>query len=345
MTISSSEYQSQQLQYNPYAAELFELVLAPLRWQTLHYALTIQLFDKVESYETFTSLSQQVAIDAEPLLLLLNALCSQNYLTKVEQCFYITEHYKPYLLSNSQHCMAAMLCNMAQMRHCNDQQFQDLLQGMQLENRNFHSPQHWKNSQAALKAFHLSMAVPCIEQILYQLPNWQTINKWLDLGAGSVCLAKTVQAQYQNKQAVIFDLPRCAQAIEQEITQQNLQNIQVIAGDYNYDSIGAGYDLIWSSMSLYFAEDIDLLLAKISQALNKSGLFVSFHEGLQSARSQPQHHVLGRLIPSLNGNDLSFNLGNIAQACLNQGLSLVSKSLIETSYGQMELIVCQKTEP
>ena len=53
--------------------------------------------------------------------------------------------------------------------------------------------------------------------------------------------------------------------------------MDVLAGDYNGDSIGAGYDLIWASNTLNFGRhDLDSLMKKIYDALNPGGVFISF---------------------------------------------------------------------
>jgi demethylspheroidene O-methyltransferase len=90
-------------------------------------------------------------------------------------------------------------------------------------------------------------------------------------------------------------------------------------------------------MSLYYAKDLNLLLSNLKAALRKSGMLVSLHEELTDARTSPEYHVVGRFFPALNGNNVSFGRGDIADMMRSVGFTKVISRTIHTLYGPMDL--------
>ncbi len=64
-------------------------------------------------------------------------------------------------------------------------------------------------------------------------------------------------------------------------------------------------------------------------------MFVSFHEGLADERTAPETHVIGRLMPALRGQDVSFDLGRIAEAARQAGFLRIESRPVETAFGPM----------
>jgi len=110
---------------------------------------------------------------------------------------------------------------------------------------------------------------------------------------------------------VIFDLPAMVKAAETYIKEYGVEDrIEVMAGDYNHDSIGREYDLVLASTCLYFGKDnMDSLMKKIYETLNPGGVFISYHEGVTDERSKPDTHVLCTISMALMGQDMCFDLG------------------------------------
>ena len=90
-------------------------------------------------------------------------------------------------------------------------------------------------------------------------------------------------------------------------------------------------------MSLYYAKDINMLLSNLKAALCKNGMLVSLHEGLTDARTSPEYHVVGRFFPALNGNNVSFGRGDIADTMRSVGFNKVISRTIHTLYGPIDL--------
>jgi trans-aconitate methyltransferase len=116
-----------------------------------------------------------------------------------------------------------------------------------------------------------------------------------------------------------------------------------MAGDYNTDSIGEGYDLIWASNSLYFLKDnTEELMKKMYDALNPGGLFVVHHPGLTHERTKPELMVVSMTVMNLRGQDMTQNQGEIADAMLQVGFKSVRSRTMETTFGPMDLDIGRK---
>ena len=80
-----------------------------------------------------------------------------------------------------------------------------------------------------------------------------------------------------------------------------------------------------------------MLLSNLKAALCKNGMLVSLHEGLTDARTSPEYHVGGRFFPTLNGNNVSFGRGDIADTMRSVGFNKVISRTIHTLYGPIDL--------
>lgn len=174
--------------------------------------------------------------------------------------------------------------------------------------------------------------------MLEALPEWPAARRLLDLGAGSEVLATTVAARRPDLSIVILDLPEPAGRIRAVVSESDgRERIAVIAGDYDTVDLGHGYDLIVASMTLYYAKNLVAVLARARAALRPGGPLVSLHEGLTDGRTRPEAHVVGRLIPALRGQDLSFDSGAVAVAMDEAGFHRVERSEIAAPFGPMEV--------
>ena len=119
--------------------------------------------------------------------------------------------------------------------------------------------------------------------------------------------------------------------------------MDVLGGDFNRDSIGEGYDLVWASGVLQFAVDIDTVVRKVYEALNQSGVFVSlFPFGQTHERTKPESIVLSLLSMALMGQEMEINQGYVSDSMLRIGFKTVHSRNLDTVMGQMELDIARK---
>jgi hypothetical protein len=121
------------------------------------------------------------------------------------------------------------------------------------------------------------------------------------------------------------------------------KRMEVLGGDFNKDSIGEGYDLIFSSNSLQFAQDIDVVMKKIYDGLNPKGVFLSiFGFGQSHEGTKPETLVLGLLSMALMGQEAQILKGHIADSMLRTGFKSVHSQPLKTPWGTMELDIGRK---
>ncbi len=271
---------------------------------------------------------------------MLDALCSLGLLLKQQNHYPLKEEVLPYVICDSEKSMRDILIHLGNIRHADKETIKDILRTGRSEHfsSRLSSESFWSHSISSLSSFQQSINNPLILDLLSQLSLCDQPAKLLDLGAGSDALANALINRWPHMDVVLFDLPKCAAVIEKQITSQS--GISVICGDYNVDALGEDYDIIWASMSLYYAKDIVYVLSKIKQSLKPSGVFVSYHEALSHARTSPEKHICGRFLASISGNDVSFDDGFIANNMKQVGFKKIQSRTMDTVFGAMRLDIC-----
>jgi len=102
-------------------------------------------------------------------------------------------------------------------------------------------------------------------------------------------------------------------------------------------------DLVLASDNLYYDKDeTDLIVKKVYDALNPSGVFVSFHGCLTHERTGPDMMVLGMILDDLMGQGRMIDQGFIADSMLRAGFKSVQSRTLDTDWGPMDLDVGRK---
>ncbi|MFV9644892.1 MAG: methyltransferase [Desulfobacterales bacterium] len=181
-------------------------------------------------------------------------------------------------------------------------------------------------------------------EIVSGLPEFPLFRRMLDLGGGPGIIGIAIVSAHPTIKGVIFDRPAVVKVTRSFIKEYEMEDrIEVLGGDFNHDSIGEGYDLIWASSTLYFAKkDIDSILKKIYDALNPKGLFISLHEGLIFERTKPDIMALSWMPTALMGQHLGFDQGVIADSMLRVGFKSVRSRTLDTPIGPMDLDIGRK---
>lgn len=320
-------------------SQLMQMVIAPVHWTLIEMALKLKLFDSLAERKSAEEVAEAFVLDLEKTRVLLDALCSIELLSKNAEGYQLVSQWAPYLSSNSVRSMRNTLLHLAKVKHASaDSLIETLRTGTnQHVSRDFSRPEFWDQAMANLYGFHQSVSNDYCLTLLGRFSQFLGSGKRiLDVGAGSEILMLSVSDAFPGTQVCVFDLPNMASRIAERVG-DNHQDFSVIPGDYNVDGFGGPYDLIWSSMSLYYAKDLVAVLKKIRAALGPKGVFMSFHEGLFQSKTRPPYHVVGRFVPAINGSDYSFERGEIAEAMRRAGFSRVESETKTTPFGQMDL--------
>jgi len=177
-----------------------------------------------------------------------------------------------------------------------------------------------------------------------ELPEFTSFKKMLDLGCGPGLVGIAIVASHPSMKGVIFDRPAIIKVAETFIKEYEMEErMDVLAGNYNGDSIGEGYDLIWTSNTLNFARhDLDSLIKKIYDALNPGGVFISFCEGLTHERTKPGFVVTSMMSLALMGQDMCFDQGEIADSLHRAGFKSVRSRTLDAPWGTADLDIGRK---
>lgn len=318
-------------------SRLFDLIQAPLRWQLVAVGLEFDLFDRLAAPATAADLAASLSLDAGRLGFVLDALTAMDLLVKADGHYLLAEDAAPYLRADSPRSLRDLLTTLPRLRHGD---VAALLRGGAADPPlDMTAPDFWDRSAFSLRAFHRGMGAAAMMAVLENLPEWPSARRFLDVGAGSETLSLLIAERRPDMTATVVDLPPMASRIAGRLdTARGAgRRVAVIAGDFNDVDWGGGYDVIWASLTLYYARDLVGLLAKARQALAPGGVFVSLHEGLTAERTRPETHVVGRLTVALRGQGRSFDQGVIAAALSAAGFADVDSRDVATAFGPFRL--------
>ena len=180
--------------------------------------------------------------------------------------------------------------------------------------------------------------------IVLELPEFPSFQKMLDLGGGPGLIGMAIVNAHPTMKGVIFDLPPVVEETKKFVKEYEIEDrMDVLGGDFNHDSIGEGYDLVWASGVLQFATDIDSVVKKVYDGLNPSGVFVSLYPfGQTHERTKPESIVLSLLSMALMGQEVGVDQGCVADAMLRAGFKSVRSRDMDTFMGPMELDIGRK---
>ncbi len=166
----------------------------------------------------------------------------------------------------------------------------------------------------------------------------------LDLGGGPGIFCIAIVAKSPKMTGVVFDRAPVAKQAKRFIREYEMENrIKTLPGDYNRDSIGEGYDLIWASSTLNFARNnMEAVMEKIRDALNPKGVFVNLSEGLTDGGTRPDFYVLNTMGWAMTTPIKAFEQGFIAEAMVEAGFASVKSRTLNTGWGPMDLDIARK---
>ena len=320
---------------------LTDLLLGPIRWNIVQVALEVELFEQVKDWQSYVAVADALNFAAVPTALLLDALCSLGLLKKRQDSYKLEASAATFLRADSEQSMLKLLPHLASIRSASVEQIKQVLATGVANHDAVHyrDAGFWQKKVEFLSQYQHSVGSAIALDILNPLPEWPKAKRMLDLSAGSEALSLALLKQRPDLDVCLFDLPDCAEQIKQRLDGQT--GTQVIAGDINTASIGDNYDVIWASMCLYYANDLECVLKKIKQALSANGVFVSYHEALQQGRTQPEAHISGRFVSAICGHDMSFNDGEIAEKMQQAGFTRVESRMVNSPFGPMRVDIAR----
>jgi len=248
-------------------------------------ALELELFTAVgDGAKTSADVSKIISSNVRATDRLMNVLCNMNLLEKENEKFSNTEFSSRYLVKNSPDYISNLMhasnlwdswSNLTEITKEGKTIGRDAAKNKWKEN--FIEAMHYRASREAPKDLNnLDLTgVKCV----------------LDLGGGSGAYAMQFIKLKKDIKATVFDLPDVIPLTLKYISANGFEGkINTIKGNYLYDDIGSGYDLIFLSAIIHSNsfEENKRLIKKCADALNANGQIVIQDYAMDEDRLTPE---------------------------------------------------------
>jgi predicted O-methyltransferase YrrM len=327
--------------------DLYQMVLAPSKRDLMMAGIELKIFDQLSEPISADGVAEKIGSHSKNTEYLLNGLAAVDIVTKKDGLYQNTKKTQRFLVEGSPTYLGHLFNVWNKQFFAEHEELLNLVRNgppPPSETADMGSEEMWAQLAHAMAAAEKAGMAREAAQIISGLPEFTSMTKMLDLGGGPGLLGMAIVSAHQNMMGVIYDRQAVVNVAQEYIKSYDLQDrMDVMAGDYNTDSIGEGYDLIWASNSLYFMQDnAEELMKKMYDALNPGGLFVVYHPGLTHERTKPGLMVVSMTLMNLRGQDMTVDQGEIANAMLKAGFKSVRSRTMDTTFGPMELDIGRK---
>ena len=327
--------------------ELYKMLIAPIKSKLLLTGIELKVFGQLSEPISAEAVAKTLSTHPVNTRLFLDGLAASDLIVKKNGLYQNTPVAQTFLVEGSPAFLGQLFMFQSQFYYSRLDDLPKLVKegppppSMETD---LGDEEMWKQVTVGFANSVRAGLAQWATEIVSELPEFPQFQKMLDLGSGPGIYAIAFVSYHPSMKGVIFDRSAVVEVAENFIKEYGMEGrIEVIAGDYNHDPIGKGYDLIWASNTLNFArQDTDALMKKVYDALNPGGVFISFCEGLIHERTKPDIHVLSMQSMALMGQDMCFDQGEIADSMLRVGFKSVRSRTLDTDWGPMELDIGRK---
>ena len=258
--------------------------------QVLYTAINYDVFTLLEKPKTAKDIAEEIGTDFEITNKFLNALVALKLISETDGKYANTSLAGTFLVRGSPFYQGNLVNVYATAYNAWSKLGQALKAGVIPR-----KPDEKKN--VFDKTFILSMAEANMRGPLHRvvkkiqdIPEFKKAKKLLDLGGGHGLHAIAFAQLNSELEAIVFDLPSVVEVTNEFISQYGMEErVKAMAGDFNKDDFGNGYDVIFVSHSVFYhtKETIHEPLEKIYEALNDGGILISNHWMLDDGKNSP----------------------------------------------------------
>lgn len=338
-----------QLQTIPVSPEpLYETMFASIQTKLLLTAIKLDIFGKLEQApKSALEIAGELKGDPVNTEYFLNGLTTLSLLEKNEGSYKNTPLSETFLVQDKPSYLGdGFLLQDAQEDFGSFDLQELILKGPSQKAAKFgDSPKMWGRFAKSMANNQRSGVAQEAAELVSQLPEFQSFTKMLDLGGGPGINCIAMVDRHPNMTGIVFDRKPSTDVAGEFIREYGLEHrIDVLAGDYNVDDIGSGYDFIWASYTLNFAQkNLTQVMQKIYDALNPGGVFINLSEGLTHEGTQPKMTVLCTVGWSMHNHPLkAFDQGLIADTMLEVGFQSVRSSTLAVGWGVADMDIARK---
>lgn len=330
----------------PSFAPLADWLLGPARMTLLDAAVTLGIADILAETDDPEAIAARLEAHPGNTRLFLDALAALGLAEKNQGRYVNSPLGDCYLRRNSETYLGGLIGNLKGMQHRNLPRLTELIKSgpppVAQENR-LDGEAQWKRSAMDLACYQKAGMADLAADLVASLPESPKFRRMLDLGGGPGVIGLGILARHPAMLGALCDLPPVIEMAQETIEAAGMaEQMTLYPGDYNAVSFGSGYDLVWASHNLYYAKNLQEFLGRVLEALNPGGVFISLHEGLTNERTKPEAYVISRLSLALEGQDVSFEAGQIAGAALAAGFASVETRLCDHPMGEVRVDILRK---
>ena len=249
--------------------------------RVLSAAMRYGIFSRLDKPKSASILAQEISIEPTITEKLLEVLVSLNLISKVDEGYVNTDLVRSFFMKDSIFYQGDLIDFMVDSYPLWTKLDQALKNGY-LDNSG-----KGKREDTFDKRFIMASAEASIRgalqdtvEVIAGLPEFKDAKRLLDLGGGHGLYSIAFAQKNPLLQAVVFDLPPVLEISQRFIEDYEMEaRVSVMAGDYLKDDLGSGYDLIFTSHSLFYQprETLEAPLRKIYRALKEKGALVINH--------------------------------------------------------------------
>jgi SAM-dependent methyltransferase len=326
---------------------LHDIITAPIRTRLLMAGIQLSIFDEMTTSRTAEEIAAAIRTHTGNTERFLNALVTIGLVEKKDGRYHNRSETSEFLVKRWPTYIGGLLQMVERMCVAPLDDLVDLVRTgppAASAESNPASPERWAEATRASAAWVIGGVGTQMATVVAGLPEFPGLRHMLDLGSGHGMFALYFVNAHPTMTGVVFDQPPVVAVAEEFIREYGFkERVSTMAGDYLVDDIGEGYDLIWACATLNFARhDLDGLLAKVHDALNPGGIFISFQDGMTHDRTQPDM-MLGHLGDvMLTGRDFFFDQGEIGASMLRCGFRSIQSRTLKTPMGAMDLDIARK---
>jgi len=332
---------------------LYEMFYGDIKSQVLITGIRLEIFNHLKEPRSAQWLAKRLDTQAENTLFFLNSLVCLGLLEKKQGLFANTSLSAAFLVKGLPSYLGESFLMQSKMKGMTAKDLYGLVKLGKEEtpetgNKNAGaqlSEEEWGGFAKSMANNARAGVAQQMAKEVARLPEFSKFKKMLDLGSGPGIYGIALVDAHPSMKGVLFDrAPSMAVAKEFIDEYKMADRITTLAGDYNSDPLGEGYDFIWASSTLNFAQpDLSPIITKIYNALNPGGVFINISEGLTHESTQPAFFVLCTMTWAMYNKPLkAFDQGIIALAMQKAGFKSVRSRTLDTHWGPMDMDIARK---
>ena len=206
---------------------------------------------------------------------LLNALVGMEVLVKEDNRFHLPEEWQKYLTEKGDHCMKQWIQLIYDILPVWTQLPEFVRSGNLIKSIMDMLGTDPENMRAFIDAMH-DKGLKATEIIAREIPVGDA-NHMLDVGGGPGTYSLEWAKLHNHLKATVFDIPPVLEVAKDYIKRYGLENrVDTLAGDFNKDDLGSGYDLVLVAnvLHMYDADLGQSLVNKAVTALEPGGRII-----------------------------------------------------------------------